>query len=58
MAAKCRGAQDADALAGDAISGKKGGEYMDPMVALGILAFVIGFAGMLILKKGKRKKDS
>ncbi len=31
---------------------------MDPLLLLGILAFVIGFAGMVILMKGKRKRDS
>lgn len=31
---------------------------MDPFLLLGVLAFVIGFAGMMVLKKGKRKRDS
>jgi hypothetical protein len=30
---------------------------MDPLLLLGILALVIGAAGMLILIKGKRKRD-
>lgn len=31
---------------------------MDPLLLLGILAFVIGFAGVLVLIKGKRKSGS
>lgn len=30
---------------------------MDPLLLLGILAFVIGFVGVLVLIKGKRKRD-
>jgi hypothetical protein len=30
---------------------------MDPLLLLGILAFVIGFGGVLVLIKGKRKRD-
>ncbi len=29
---------------------------MDPLLLLGILAFVIGFVGVLVLIKGKRNK--
>ncbi len=30
---------------------------MDPLLLLGVLAFVIGCGGVLILIKGKRKRD-
>lgn len=31
---------------------------MDPLLLLGMLAFVIGFAGVLVLIKGKRRSGS
>jgi hypothetical protein len=38
-------------------SPRKGSEGMDPLLLLGVLAFVIGCGGVLILIKGKRKRD-